>query len=409
MHSWSSPRVPRIGHSVKTDNQPLLIFDTASQTLADMTPAGSEGRLYVCGITPYDATHLGHASTYLTFDLLQRQWLDSGFGVHYVQNVTDIDDPLLERATATGQDWEELAIQQTDLFREDMTALRILPPRDYIGAVESIPLVIDMIERLKSVDAVYLVDADWYFSVRAFADFGSVSNYTAEQMFRFCKERGGDPDRPGKRDPLDCLLWQAERPGEPAWDSPFGKGRPGWHIECAAIALSHLGTSFDIQGGGSDLIFPHHEMSAAQASVDTGEPFARHYVHTGMVGYQGEKMSKSLGNLELVSRLRAAGHDPMAIRLALLRQHYRSDWEWHDSMIDDATDLWDQWQKGLAREVGPSAQETITKLRNALRDDLNAPSAIDIVTAWCEQDGDDTGAPQALTTAVDALLGLATN
>lgn len=406
MHSWQAPHVPSIGTSA-TAAPTLRVFDTASQTLEDSIPSGAEARLYVCGITPYDATHLGHAATYLAFDLLQRQWLDQGHDVHYVQNVTDVDDPLLERANATGQDWEELAIQETNLFREDMTALNILPPRHYIGAVESIPLVIDMIERLQAAGAVYLVDEDLYFSVRAAQDFGSVSNYSLEMMLKFFGERGGDPDRAGKRDPLDCLLWQAERPGEPAWESPFGMGRPGWHIECAAIASTYLGQSFDVQGGGSDLIFPHHEMSAAQGAVDAQAPFAQRYVHAGMVGYQGEKMSKSLGNLVLVSKLRADGFDPMAIRLALLAQHYRADWEWQDEMIDAASERWIRWTSAFKRSSGAPAEPVITALREALRQDLDAPAALAVVDAWCEAEGSDAAAPAQMAEAVNALLGLA--
>lgn len=407
MHSWSAPKVPLVITSSEATTVPINIFDTAGQTLVESTPSSTEARLYVCGITPYDATHLGHAATYLAFDLLQRQWRDQGFDVHYVQNVTDVDDPLLERATATGQNWEDLAIRETELFREDMTALRILPPREYIGAVESIPLVIDMILRLQAAGAVYAVDDDLYFSVRTAKDFGSISNYSLETMLNFCRERGGDPERVGKRDPLDCLLWQAERPGEPAWESPFGKGRPGWHIECAAIAVTYLGTTFDVQGGGSDLIFPHHEMSAAQASVNSGQPFAHSYVHTGMVGYEGEKMSKSRGNLVLVSKLRADGYDPMAIRLALLQQHYRSDWEWHNAMIDDANEQVTRWKAALTRNAGPASSTTIAALRAALRNDLDAPTAVTVIEHWCTTDGEDTAAPAEIALAIDALLGLA--
>lgn len=406
MHSWSAPAVPRVFDHDPDTSGTIQVFNTSTRGLTDCTPAQSEARLYVCGITPYDATHLGHAATYLAFDLLQRQWLDLGFAVHYVQNVTDVDDPLLERANATGQNWEELAIKETELFREDMTALRVLPPRHYIGAVESIPLVISMIERLRSAGAVYAVDNDLYFSVRAAESFGSVSNYALDTMIAYSRERGGDPERSGKRDPLDCLLWQAERPGEPSWESPFGSGRPGWHIECAAIALTHLGAAFDVQGGGSDLIFPHHEMSAAQAEVDSGEPFAHAFVHTGMVGYEGEKMSKSRGNLVLVSKLRAAGYDPMAIRIALLNQHYRSDWEWHDSMIDEAVATLACWNAAVARSSGPAATETVAAIRAALRNDLGAPAALAAIETWCNAEGEDPAAPGEIAVAIDALLGI---
>ena len=324
MHAWPATAVP----SLDVTAPAVRVHDSSSGGLVEVTPKSGPARLYVCGITPYDATHMGHAATYVAFDLLNRAWRNAGHGVHYVQNVTDVDDPLLERAHAIGVDWRELALRETDLFRTDMTALGVLPPDDYVGAVESIPLVVEMIERLQQQGAVYDVDGDLYFDVHSDPDFGAVSGWTREQMLAIFGERGGDPDRAGKRDPLDCLLWQAERPDEPAWDSDLGRGRPGWHIECSAIARRFLGAGIDVQGGGSDLVFPHHEMSASEGQVaDPGIRFARAYVHAGMVAYDGEKMSKSKGNLVLVSKLRRQSVDPMAIRMALLQHHYRSDWE----------------------------------------------------------------------------------
>ncbi len=385
-----------------------VVHDTASGAPRPLDGEGEgDARLYVCGITPYDATHLGHAATYLTFDLLQRTWLDQGRGVSYTQNVTDVDDPLLERAAATGIDWVELAERETQLFREDMTALRILAPENYIGAVESIDLVVDLVGRLEKAGAVYAVDDDLYFAVHADPDFGSVSGWDAQTMARIFGERGGDPERAGKRDPLDCLLWQAERPGEPAWDSRLGRGRPGWHVECAAIALAHLGTDFDVQGGGSDLVFPHHEMSASEATVATGERFARSYVHAGMVGFEGEKMSKSKGNLVLVSALRGEGRDPMAIRLALLAHHYRSDWEWFDAELTSAEARLATWREAVSRGSAAPAAPVVAALRAALADDLDAPAALAAVDAWATQPGDDTAAPGQVRLAVDALLGVA--
>ncbi|WP_229054008.1 cysteine--1-D-myo-inosityl 2-amino-2-deoxy-alpha-D-glucopyranoside ligase [Aeromicrobium sp. Leaf350] len=405
MRSWSGPVVPSLASEGLGTGPAPVVHDTAHESLRPLDGEG-EARLYVCGITPYDATHLGHAATYLTFDLLQRVWRDQGRDVVYTQNVTDVDDPLLERATATGIDWVELAERETQLFREDMTALRILPPRHYIGAVESIDLVVELVGRLEKAGAVYAVDDDLYFDVHADAAFGSVSGWDDETMRRIFGERGGDPERAGKRDPLDCLLWQAERPGEPAWDTRLGRGRPGWHIECAAIALAHLGTSFDVQGGGSDLVFPHHEMSASEAAVATGAPFARAYVHAGMVGYEGEKMSKSKGNLVLVSRLRADGHDPMAIRLALLAHHYRSDWEWFGPEITAAEERLAAWRAAASRDSTAPAALVIDAVRAALADDLDAPAALAAVDAWAGESGDDAEAPQQVRTAIDALLGV---
>jgi len=399
MRSWSGPDVPAIGGPAPH----LRVHDTRTNTLVASDPTGV-ARLYVCGITPYDATHLGHAATYLAFDLLQRQWLDRGLDVVYTQNVTDVDDPLLERANETGEGWAELAERETQLFREDMEALGMIAPRHYIGAVESIDLVVDLIERLG--DSVYPVDDDLYFDVHADPGFGQVSGLDDDAMLPLFGERGGDPDRPGKKHPLDCLLWQASREGEPSWESRLGRGRPGWHIECAAIALEHLGTDFDVQGGGSDLVFPHHEMSASEATVATGEPFAKAYVHAGMVALNGEKMSKSKGNLELVSRLRETGHDPMAIRLALLAHHYRADWEWTDAEMTTAEERLGSWRTAVARSGTPSGGALVERLREALAADLDAPAALAAVDAWAADEGTDEGGGAAVRQAVDALLGV---
>jgi L-cysteine:1D-myo-inositol 2-amino-2-deoxy-alpha-D-glucopyranoside ligase len=316
---------------------PLQAFDTAAQRLVPIGPGTGTARMYVCGITPYDATHIGHANTYIAFDLLHRVWRDRGLAVNYVQNVTDIDDPLLERAADIGIDWAVLAEQQTRLFAADMAALNVLPPRHYVGAVESIPLTVDLIEQLQGRHAVYPVDdrdfEDLYFAQASDFEFGSLSRLPEDEAIAIFRERGGDPDRPGKKAPLDCLVWRHARNGEPSWPSALGAGRPGWHIECTAIALDLLGAAFDVQAGGSDLIFPHHEMCAAQGRVATDQPFAQAYLHSGMVGLDGEKMSKSRGNLVFVSALRRSGVDPMAIRLALLRHHLREDWDWSDELL----------------------------------------------------------------------------
>jgi L-cysteine:1D-myo-inositol 2-amino-2-deoxy-alpha-D-glucopyranoside ligase len=378
----------------------------------------------VCGITPYDATHMGHAATYLAFDLVQRAWLDAGHPVSYVQNVTDVDDPLLERAVATGQDWQALAAAETALFREDMTSLRILPPDHYVGAVESIPLVVDLVVKLLELGAAYPVDGDVYFAVHSEPGFGSVAHLDQAEMLQIFGERGGDPDRPGKKHPLDCLLWQAEREGEPAWEpgeagraAGLRPGRPGWHIECAAIALEHLGPSIDLQGGGSDLAFPHHEMGAAEAQVVSGvRPYSHSYVHAGMVGLDGEKMSKSKGNLVLVSKLRQSGADPMAIRLALLAHHYRSDWEWTAADLETAEARLARWRAAVSRPDGVDADSVLGDVRARMADDVDAPGALAVVDAWVarQEAGDsDAGvvrsaaAPGQVSRVVDALLGVA--
>ncbi|MCW2856350.1 MAG: cysteine--D-myo-inosityl 2-amino-2-deoxy-alpha-D-glucopyranoside ligase [Marmoricola sp.] len=407
MRAWSAPVVPALA----SPGPPVAVYDSATRGLVTLTPETGTARMYVCGITPYDATHLGHAATYVAFDLLNRAWRSAGHQVRYVQNVTDVDDPLLERAVATGQDWVELAERETELFRTDMEALRVLPPDEYIGAVESIPLVVAMIERLQATGAVYDVDGDLYFSVTADPDFGAVSGWDREQMLAIFAERGGDPDRPGKKDPLDCLLWQSERPDDPAWDSALGRGRPGWHIECSAISREHLGAGFDVQGGGSDLVFPHHEMSASEAQVaDPEHRFARAYVHAGMVALDGEKMSKSKGNLELVSRLRGEGVDPMAIRWELLTHHYREDWEWDNDLLAVSAEEYHEVKVAAAKPAGASSAGVVAEVLEALADDLDAPRALAALSDWAEATdlGDDSepGAGQVIRALADAALGL---
>ena len=325
----------------------LSLYDSSTGTVRPTRP-GPTARIYVCGITPYDSTHLGHAATYLAFDLVQRVWLDAGHQVHYVQNITDIDDPLLERAERDGIEWSDLAAEQIELFRQDMTALRVLAPQDYIGAVEAMDEVGAAVVALLAAGAAYRVPddeyPDIYFDVEASGRFGYESRYDESTMDTFFAERGGDPDRAGKKHQLDPLLWRMARPGEPSWPSPLGAGRAGWHIECTAIAGNRLGllgvvdaAPIDVQGGGSDLIFPHHEYSAAHAEVLSGvERFAEHYTHAGMIGLDGEKMSKSRGNLVFVSKLREQGVDPMAVRLALFAGHYRQDRSWRAELLEQA-------------------------------------------------------------------------
>ena len=417
MRAWTSPGVPGALTAGPTAllggarGPAVRIFDSSIGALRLLNPTDGHARMYVCGITPYDATHMGHAATYVAFDLLNRAWRSAGLDVHYVQNVTDVDDPLLERAGATGEDWVALAERETELFRADMEALRVLPPDAYVGAVEAIPLVVEMIDKLQAAGSVYDVDGDLYFSVSYDPAFGEVSGWSRERMLAVFGERGGDPDRPGKKDPLDCLLWTAERPGEPAWDSPFGRGRPGWHIECSAIARTHLGAAIDVQGGGSDLVFPHHEMSASEAQVaDPGSRFAEAYVHAGMVGLDGQKMSKSKGNLVLVSGLRQSGLDPMVIRLVLLGHHYRSDWQWDEADVSAAGARLDKWRGAAANPAGATTKHVVTDVLTALATDLDAPFALRLLDHWANATdfGDDTepGAGETIRSLVDAALGV---
>lgn len=411
MNSWPAPVVP----ALPGRGPQLRLYDSADRQVRPVA-AGATATMYVCGITPYDATHLGHAATYLAFDLVHRLWLDGGHRVHYVQNITDVDDPLFERAARDGIDWRDLGDREVALFREDMSALRVLPPHDYVAATDAIAEVIEVTEKLLASGAAYVVDdaeyPDVYYRADATPQFGYESGYDRDTMRRLFAERGGDPERPGKRDELDALLWSAQRPGEPSWPSPFGPGRPGWHVECAAIALSRIGTDLDIQGGGSDLIFPHHEFSAAHAEAVTGERrFARHYVHAGMIGWNGQKMSKSLGNLVLVSRLLADGVDPAAIRLGLFAGHYRSDRFWSDAVLAEALERLDRWRSAVALPGAPDATDVVARVRRYLADDLDTPKALAALDGWTTDaltyGGHDPQAGQLVATAVDALLGIA--
>ena len=411
MNSWAEVAMPPIADKFYFPN--LQIFDTATGSLNTIEKKACY-QMYVCGITPYDATHLGHANTYLAFDLLNRYLRATGSEVNFVQNITDIDDPLLERAIRDGVDWQELALSQIDLFRSDMVALHIIPPAKYIGAVEAIPLVLEAITQLQAAGAVYRVDNDFYFSVHSDLKFGSRSHLSNAQMLEIFGQRGGDPTRVGKRDPLDALLWLAQRPDEPGWESDLGLGRPGWHIECCAIALHYLDidpsalTSIDIQGGGSDLIFPHHEMSAAQAKLINGKEFASNYVHAGMIGLDGEKMSKSKGNLVFVSRLLKDGVDPLAIRTALMSHHYRQDHMWQSCDLSEAGEFLDALRISLARmEVAPT-DSVINEIILALADDLDTPRALAALRGWitATNDGQTGGSAGELGRAIDALLGI---
>jgi L-cysteine:1D-myo-inositol 2-amino-2-deoxy-alpha-D-glucopyranoside ligase len=447
MDTWRAAEVPVLpGRGI----EPRL-RDTATGELT-IAATGHTASLYACGITPYDATHIGHAATFMAWDLLIRAWLDAGHDVIYTQNVTDVDDPLLERAERDGEDWRQLALRETELYRRDMEALRILPPTHLIGAVEALPVIERFAERLAARGALYDLDGDVYFARGADALFGSLagpdtpSGLSVTEMSALSAERGGDPDRPGKKDPLDALVWRAERPREPAWVSRFGPGRPGWHVECAAIAGEYLGVAFDVQAGGSDLVFPHHELSASHARVACGSQspgdhvFARLYAHSGLVAYQGAKMSKSLGNLVFVSRLRESGVDPMAIRLALLAHHYRSDWEWTDAILANAQTRLSCWRAAItpdatvpaarpstsaspaatpARDIPaataslPAAAAVLQQVRERLADDLDAPGAVAAIDAWAgaalsEPQGSVPPDDAALIRATaDSLLGIA--
>ena len=412
MKSWPEVYIPTIDSKFDTPN--LQLFNSHSRKIEKL-PSKKTFRMYVCGITPYDSTHLGHAATYLSFDLINRYLRAMKSEVLFVENITDIDDPLLVRAARDGINWQDLADSQIELFRSDMTSLRVLPPKFYIGAVEAIGLVTTKIEELKSAGAIYSVENDLYFRVHSDPDFGSRSHLSVDDCLKTFAERGGDPERVGKENPLDSLVWLSKRENEPGWPSIHGEGRPGWHIECCAIALGYLQPDpqdeylIDIQGGGNDLIFPHHEMSAAQARVSTGKDFARMYVHTGMIGLNGEKMSKSLGNLVFVSSLMRSGVNPMVIRCALLMQNYAEDRMWSDDLLAQAQKFIVDLTLHLSQSECAPTQDVIQNILNALSNNLDTETVFTILQQWIKdcQNGGIGGKPGELSRALDALLGLA--
>jgi L-cysteine:1D-myo-inositol 2-amino-2-deoxy-alpha-D-glucopyranoside ligase len=401
--SWSRPEVPTLsGHG-----RVPRVWDTPSAAAREAKPL-AVASLYVCGITPYDSTHIGHAATYLAYDTLVRVWLDAGYDVAYVQNSTDVDDPLLERALARGVDWRELAAGQTDRFRRDMESLGVIPPDHYIAVTERIDAIAAAVKSLADRGFAYVLDGDYYFDSAAVEAaepwmLGDESRFDRALMLALSAERGGDPDRPGKRDALDPVLWRAEREGEPSWPSVVGAGRPGWHIECSVISAEFLDLPLTVNGGGADLIFPHHEFTAGHTIALTGSHLATVYSHTGLVAYRGEKMSKSLGNLVLVGDLTAAGVDPRAIRLAILGQRYRHDWEWTDALLDEATARlarWTAWASATSDRDDSSLTET---LRGLLANDLDTPAALAAIDEAVEPG---TAATAQDTSAIDALLGI---
>ena len=356
---------------------PMHLYDTARQVVVPFEH-GPVVTMYTCGITPYDATHIGHAATYLTYDVLQRRLRDLGHETRCVRNITDVDDDLLRKARELGVHYLDLAAGEIARFDADVAALGLLPSWSEPRATSAIADIRGFIGMVLDRGHAYESGGAVYFDVASWPGFGSISHYHADEILRLAAERGGNPDDPNKRNPLDFVLWQPSAPDEPAWESLWGPGRPGWHIECSALALRELGTTIDLHGGGSDLIFPHHECESAQSEAATGEPFVRHWMHQAMVRMDGEKMSKSLGNLVFVSELSTTFH-PMAIRLGVLTNHYRTEWEYSDELMPDAQRRWERW---LAAGEGTGA---LNDVRAALDDDLDTPAAIAAIDAAVER------------------------
>ena len=406
MNSWPKVYLPPIEGAVF---KPLKLKDSNNGVVELANSA--QFSIYVCGITPYDATHLGHAATYLAFDLINRYKLLSGAELNFVENVTDIDDPLLERAKRDNQGWQDLANTQTDLFRSDMSALRVLPPAALVKVTDSFDLIESFISRLDKAGHLYKLDNDYYFSV---ANFLEHIPMPIEQAIDIFSERGGDPKRAGKRHPLDPVVWIGNLDGDPGWPSSFGFGRPGWHVECTAIACNYLDKSgsnpiIDLQGGGSDLLFPHHFMSAQIVKAAYGRDFARHFVHASMIGLDGEKMSKSKGNLVFVSKLLSEQVDPMVIRWALLSGHYQQDRQWGSDLLIAAQDQVNQVRSALARSEVAKTDRLIAELIGDIANNLDTPAALNRLLIWAKQSESDPVVNQSgqISRAIDALLGLA--
>jgi L-cysteine:1D-myo-inositol 2-amino-2-deoxy-alpha-D-glucopyranoside ligase len=357
----------------------MRLFDTARQAVVPFEP-DPVVKMYTCGITPYDATHIGHAATFLAYDVLQRRLIDMGHEVRCVRNVTDVDDPLFAKARELGVHYLDLAAGEEARFDRDMEALNALPTYSSPRASSAISDIRGFIGMVLERGFAYESQGSVYFDVNKFESFGSVSHYSPEQMIAFARERGGDVDNPNKRHPLDFVLWQPSADDEPSWDAVWGAGRPGWHIECSALALRELGETIDLHGGGSDLIFPHHECERAQSEAATGRPFVKHWMHVAMVFMDGAKMSKSLGNLEFVDALRKTW-DPRVIRLAITKNHYRHEWEWSSDLLPAAQRQLEKWERASADASTPEAPELLDEVRAHLDVDLDTPAAISVIDA----------------------------
>ena len=385
---------------IKDSNKGMVVVDS-----------NTTFRMYVCGITPYDATHLGHAATYLAFDLVNRYQILSGRDVHFVENITDVDDPLLGRAIRDNVDWQDLANQQIELFKSDMSALRVLPPNDFIKVTESLPIIENFINKLDKNGYLYSLEGDYYFAV---SEFLTSLPMNIEEAVKIFAERGGDPERIGKKHKLDPLVWSANTGNDPGWNSSYGFGRPGWHIECTAIACEYLDDGISdpiiaMQGGGSDLIFPHHFMSAQIIKAAYGRNFSDLFVHAAMISLNGEKMSKSKGNLVFVSKLLAQGVDPMVIRWALLKGHYQDDRSWNEELLNQSQVEVNQVRQALAQSEVCEANKLMQEVLVDLSNNLDTPSALDRLIKWSMESKVSGTVNQSgkVSRFIDSALGLA--
>ena len=395
----------------------MLLYNALSRTKEAFEPQGNAVTIYVCGITPYDTTHLGHSFTYASFDVLIRYLEYLGHEVNYVQNVTDVDDDILNKAQEVGEDWKAIGDRWTAHFIDDMKDLNVRPPDHFPRATDVIEEMIGVVEALLAAGYAYEKNGSVYFHVDDYEDFGKLSRIPRSEMLPIANERGNHPDDPNKKTPLDFVLWQAQAPGEPAWDSPWGPGRPGWHIECSTMATKHLGDTIDVHGGGADLIFPHHECEIAQAEGATGKkPFVRFWLHTAMVRHEGEKMSKSLGNLVMVRDLLEAGWTPDALRLYMHGHHYREEWEFNESALEEAAAAADKVRQAATVEGGNNDPLTYRGAANtftaAMDDDLDTPTAVAALEEFADQilrvadTGRDVSKAQRTLREMAGVLGL---
>lgn len=398
----------------------LILYNVLTRAKEPFTTSGDPITLYVCGITPYDTTHIGHCFTYTSFDVLLRYLRYQGHDVRYVQNVTDIDDDILRKADEVDDDWQEVGNRWTAHYIEDMQALNVLPPQKFPRATDVIEEIVDVVETLLERGYAYEVEGNVYFQIDKWDDFGRLSRIPRQEMLAVANERGNHPDDPHKRDPLDFVLWQAQAPGEPAWESPWGAGRPGWHIECSTMATTYLGETIDIHGGGADLIFPHHECEIAQAEGATGrEPFVRYWLHTAMVRSKGEKMSKSLGNLIMVRDLLERGINADALRVFMHMHHYRIPWQFDEEELRTAVDQAQLLRRAVALEGGSgdalNPRGIINTFNTAMCDDLDTPTALAALQQYAKEivsaasAGRDVSKAQQSLSTLGAILGLRFN
>ena len=409
----------------------LKIYNTLTRQKEPFTPlVPGEVGMYVCGVTPYDVSHIGHARSALVFDVVARYLAHERYRVTFVKNYTDVDDKIIARANQLKVPIAELTERYIKAYQDDMAKLGVMPPTKAPRATEHIPEMVELIVRLVSAGVAYVVDGDVYFEVARFTAYGRLSGKNLEELLAGARVDVNER----KRDPRDFALWKAAKPGEPSWPSPWGHGRPGWHIECSAMAMKYLGETLDLHGGGEDLIFPHHSCEIAQSEAATGKPFARFWLHNGFVNLGSEKMSKSLGNTLTIEGL-LKRHDPEALRLYLLQTHYRNPVEFSEEgvagmrrpldrfreLVDDLRQLVDE-----AGSLVPTESErnpdgtfliTVATLRGrfeaAMDDDFNTPQAIGVLNQLAATLGEErervragTRSGQDFVTGVSALIDL---